>query len=42
MHKFFRCRNTQGAYDKCVLDNLQIDRPEYGYFCRAKVVLFHY
>lgn len=31
------CRNTQGVYDKCVLDNLQIDRPGYGYFCRAQV-----
>lgn len=33
----FRCRNTQGVYDKCVFDNLNIERPEYGYFCRAKV-----
>jgi NADH dehydrogenase (ubiquinone) 1 alpha subcomplex subunit 8 len=33
----FSCRNTQGVYDKCMLDNLKIERPEYGYYCRAKV-----
>lgn len=32
-----RCRNTQGVYDKCVFDRLNIERPEYGYFCRAKI-----
>lgn len=31
------CRKTQGVFDKCVSDNLGIDRPEYGYFTRAKV-----
>lgn len=31
------CRKTQGVFDKCALDNLQIERPDYGYFCRAKV-----
>lgn len=35
--KFSACRNTQTVYDKCVLDNLEISRPEYGYFCRIKV-----
>lgn len=33
----FSCRNTQGVYDKCMLDNLNLERPEYGYFCRVKV-----
>lgn len=33
----FSCRKTQGVFDKCVKDNLNIDRPEYGYFTRAKV-----
>lgn len=31
------CRKTQGVYDKCVLDNLQIERPAYGYFCEIKI-----
>uniref|UniRef100_U5ETN5 NADH dehydrogenase [ubiquinone] 1 alpha subcomplex subunit 8 n=1 Tax=Corethrella appendiculata TaxID=1370023 RepID=U5ETN5_9DIPT len=35
--QFRFCRKTQAVYDKCVLENLQIERPEYGYFCRAKV-----
>lgn len=33
----FSCRNTQAVLDKCMLDNLEMDRPEYGYFCRAKI-----
>lgn len=33
----FSCRKTQAVYDKCVKDNLNIDRPEYGYFCRPKI-----
>lgn len=32
------CRNTQNVYDKCVLDNLKLERPGYGYFCRAQIV----
>lgn len=32
------CRNTQNVFDKCVLDKLNIERPGYGYFCRAQVV----
>lgn len=35
--RFSACRNTQTVYDKCVTDNLEITRPEYGYFCRIKV-----
>ncbi|XP_017468670.1 PREDICTED: NADH dehydrogenase [ubiquinone] 1 alpha subcomplex subunit 8 [Rhagoletis zephyria] len=34
---FGHCRNTQGVFDKCVSDNLGIDRPDYGYFTRAKI-----
>lgn len=33
----YRCRKTQAVYDKCVLDNLSIERPYYGYFAEAKV-----
>ena len=33
----FSCRNTQGVMDKCLSDNMNIERPEYGYFCRVKV-----
>lgn len=32
------CRNTQSIFDKCVLDNLDLERPELGYFCRPKIV----
>lgn len=28
---------TQSVYDKCVLDNLNIERPPFGYFCEAKI-----
>lgn len=31
------CRVTQGVFDKCMKDNLDMDRPHYGYFTRAKV-----
>ena len=31
------CRKTQGVFDKCMLDNMDIERPEYGYFARAKI-----
>lgn len=34
---FQPCRKTQGVFDKCMLDNLNIERPEYGYFARAKI-----
>lgn len=33
----FSCRTTQGVYDKCMVDNMKLERPDYGYFCRAKV-----
>lgn len=31
------CRKTQGVFDKCMKDSLDIDRPDFGYFTRAKV-----
>ncbi|XP_013106917.1 NADH dehydrogenase [ubiquinone] 1 alpha subcomplex subunit 8 [Stomoxys calcitrans] len=34
---FSHCRKTQGVFDKCMKDNFDIDRPEYGYFTRAKI-----
>lgn len=37
LYPFRRCRTTQGVYDKCMNDNMGIQRPDYGYFCRAKV-----
>lgn len=33
----YRCRKTQGVFDKCMKDNFDMDRPEYGYFARAQV-----
>ncbi|KAL0859092.1 hypothetical protein ABMA27_010935 [Loxostege sticticalis] len=31
------CRNTQGVFDKCMLDNLNLERPPFGYFTEARV-----
>uniref|UniRef100_R4WT51 NADH dehydrogenase [ubiquinone] 1 alpha subcomplex subunit 8 n=1 Tax=Riptortus pedestris TaxID=329032 RepID=R4WT51_RIPPE len=31
------CRKTQGVYDKCVLEKLNIERPYWGYFAQMKV-----
>lgn len=36
MH-FRHCRTTQGVYDKCMFDNLNMERPEFGHFARAQV-----
>jgi len=36
--KFRVCRNTQSVYDKCIQDNLGLERPYYGYFCEPKVI----
>ena len=33
----FSCRKTQGVFDKCMLENLNMDRPPFGYFCEARV-----
>ncbi|CAG9794226.1 unnamed protein product [Diatraea saccharalis] len=32
-----QCRKTQGVYDKCMLEKLNIERPAFGYFCEARV-----
>ncbi|XP_014680658.1 PREDICTED: NADH dehydrogenase [ubiquinone] 1 alpha subcomplex subunit 8-like [Priapulus caudatus] len=29
-----RCRNSQGVYDKCMLDNLGMERPYNGFYSR--------
>lgn len=34
---FCRCRKTQQVYDQCVKDNMNLERPPYGYFCLPKV-----
>ncbi|XP_014254861.1 NADH dehydrogenase [ubiquinone] 1 alpha subcomplex subunit 8 [Cimex lectularius] len=34
---FAPCRKTQGVYDKCMLDKLNIERPHFGYFCEARI-----
>ncbi|XP_054277340.1 NADH dehydrogenase [ubiquinone] 1 alpha subcomplex subunit 8-like [Macrosteles quadrilineatus] len=31
------CRKTQKVFDKCMVDNLNLERPHYGYFCEVKV-----
>ncbi|XP_028162297.1 NADH dehydrogenase [ubiquinone] 1 alpha subcomplex subunit 8 isoform X2 [Ostrinia furnacalis] len=31
------CRKTQGVFDKCMLDKLQLERPGFGYFTEARV-----
>ena len=33
-----RCRKTQAVLDKCMLDNLGLERPYYGYFSEVKVL----
>ncbi|XP_032671419.1 NADH dehydrogenase [ubiquinone] 1 alpha subcomplex subunit 8 [Odontomachus brunneus] len=35
--EFSPCRKTQAALDQCVLQNLNIERPSFGYFCETKV-----
>lgn len=35
--KFAPCRKTQGVYDQCMLDKLNIERPYWGYFSELKV-----
>ncbi|XP_075988389.1 NADH dehydrogenase [ubiquinone] 1 alpha subcomplex subunit 8 [Anticarsia gemmatalis] len=32
-----QCRTTQGVYDKCMLDKLNIERPAFGYFTEVRV-----
>lgn len=33
----FSCRKTQGVYDQCMLDKLNLERPSFGYFTEARV-----
>ncbi|CAB0020235.1 unnamed protein product [Nesidiocoris tenuis] len=33
----FRCRKSQGVYDQCMLDNMGLERPHWGYFSKAKI-----
>lgn len=34
---FNKCRKTQVVFDSCVKENLGIERPDFGYFCEARV-----
>lgn len=34
---FRHCRSTQGVFDKCMLEKLNLDRPEFGHYARAQV-----
>uniref|UniRef100_A0A2P2HY34 NADH dehydrogenase (Ubiquinone) 1 alpha subcomplex subunit 8-like n=1 Tax=Hirondellea gigas TaxID=1518452 RepID=A0A2P2HY34_9CRUS len=36
-YKLAPCRNTQGVFDSCMLDKLDMVKPSYGYYCRAKI-----
>ncbi|XP_042214304.1 NADH dehydrogenase [ubiquinone] 1 alpha subcomplex subunit 8-like [Homarus americanus] len=36
--EYRHCRNTQAVFDKCVLESLDLERPEFGYFCRPKIL----
>ncbi|KAA0193877.1 hypothetical protein HAZT_HAZT003121 [Hyalella azteca] len=36
--QFEKCRNTQAAFDKCMLEKLDMHKPQHGYYCRAKVL----
>lgn len=36
-YEYRYCRKTQALFDKCVLDNLDLERPPIGYFCRIKL-----
>ncbi|XP_050353974.1 NADH dehydrogenase [ubiquinone] 1 alpha subcomplex subunit 8-like [Nymphalis io] len=32
-----KCRKTQAVFDQCMKDKMCIERPDFGYFCRARV-----
>ncbi|CAG9789356.1 unnamed protein product [Diatraea saccharalis] len=34
---YTHCRKTQRAFDDCMSTKCQLDRPDFGYFCRARV-----
>lgn len=31
------CRKTQAVFDKCVLDNIGVERPPFDYFTRVQI-----
>ncbi len=35
--EMWKCRKTQGVYDQCMKDKLDIDRPYYGYHSLTKI-----
>ncbi|KAK2584053.1 hypothetical protein KPH14_006503 [Odynerus spinipes] len=35
--RYDQCRKTQAIVDKCILENLNIERPSFGYLCEVKV-----
>lgn len=37
IYLYFSCRKTQTVFDKCMKDNLGLDRPAYDYFTRVHV-----
>ncbi|CAK1550503.1 unnamed protein product [Leptosia nina] len=36
-YSFKKCRKTQAVFDKCMEEKLCMVRPDFGYFCRARV-----
>jgi len=34
---FAQCRKTQAVFDACVMENLKLERPHYGYHCLPKI-----
>ncbi|XP_047537031.1 NADH dehydrogenase [ubiquinone] 1 alpha subcomplex subunit 8-like [Vanessa atalanta] len=34
---FAKCRKTQAIFDECMKEKVSIERPDFGYFCRARV-----
>ncbi|XP_004933256.1 NADH dehydrogenase [ubiquinone] 1 alpha subcomplex subunit 8-like [Bombyx mandarina] len=36
-YAFRHCRKTQGVFDQCMLEKLNLPRPGFGYFCEARV-----
>ncbi|XP_058799514.1 NADH dehydrogenase [ubiquinone] 1 alpha subcomplex subunit 8 [Phymastichus coffea] len=36
-NSFSPCRKTQAVFDQCILSNMNIERPAYGYFCEVKI-----
>lgn len=36
-YEYKHCRNTQGVFDKCMLDKLNLEREEHGLMARAQI-----